>query len=281
VLDLPRLNVLGLAWVELGTPVLNAEVDLSAASDHLSAAPSTSSDGLLSVDFATGRMSVDLAQLVEGDELNGLAPNTEILTDDDIARITSALTDLLAQTVGSVSEAANDVLESTALTVTIDGEIGLLLGLVSTDLDVTVDTTISDVLEGTTAREDISVDADLSLLGLGISEDDVLDALLSPVLDDVLPALVAPLTTVLDDGGRLVTDAAGGVVSSTTQLLSPVLDGVLEQLLTITVNGQDRPGTLGEGSFTVAALRLGLLPGLTGQPLATVSLASSSVRVVR
>ncbi|MGQ0844710.1 MAG: choice-of-anchor G family protein [Sporichthyaceae bacterium] len=89
----------------------------------------------------------------------------------------------------------------------------------------------------------------------------VLDALIAPILDDLLATLLAP-----------VTDAQNNVTGAgpLNPLLDPVFDA-LEGLVSLVVNAQSRSN----GAFTQRALVIQVLPG--AEPLARVNLASASV----
>jgi hypothetical protein len=52
--------------------------------------------GIVSIDLANGDIQIDLAKIVKGgdaSDLNGLDPNTQVLTSDTISQITDAVAD--------------------------------------------------------------------------------------------------------------------------------------------------------------------------------------------
>lgn len=70
------------------------------------------------------------------------------------------------------------------------------------------------------------------------------------------------------------------LVGTVTGTLLPVLEPLLSQLLTITVNSQETAGPPGAETFTARAVAVELLPVL-GPASVTLHLASSTVRVWR
>ena len=82
----------------------------------------------------------------------------------------------------------------------------------------------------------------------------------------MLTTVPAQLTDTLQDA----------VIDPLLTSLSPVLDGVLSQIVGLTINDQPSPGQLGPDSFTVRAVSVSLLPA---GPAAEVNLAASTVRI--
>jgi hypothetical protein len=176
-------------------------------------------DGV-TINLATGTVTVDIDHFAP---LNGLAPNTPILTPTEVGAITGAITGL----VNSLVTTVGTTLQTTLNGITIDGTV--LLGL------VTINTSVGHLLAGAPA-------GDFTIIGGAIS--------LSGLL-----ALLAPAVATL--GGTvtsLVTTVATPAVSAITAGLAPVIAAVVQ----LTANAQGSAG----GIDSVTALRIDLLPGL-------------------
>src|SRR5699024_4182550 len=116
-IDLPLLDTL--LTVDLGSPELNASVDLSQVTEGLLDEPLVSDNGLVTIDLDSGIVNVDLAMLHQGD-LNGLPANTELLSAQEIAQIVQTVNELLYEVLDLVTDAVTETLETTELTITLD-----------------------------------------------------------------------------------------------------------------------------------------------------------------
>lgn len=269
-LALPPLDPDPLATVDLGTPEVRGEVDLAGATDGLLDGALTSDDGLVTIDLSTGVVGVDLARL-HRDGLNGLPANTELLTEDHLARVTGAVTALLDDLLVEVRSAVLDALLDTNLTLTVATTVDVLEPVLSTDLDLTVTGSLGGFLGLTEEDAVVGTTGDLELVGIDLG--DLLDSA-GPLVTELTTAVRDELEPLLDEGSDPVAATIDPVFGSLLAGLAPVLDA-LPQLATVTLNHQDRPGVLGEESFTVRAVTVELLPGADGVQL---PLASSSVR---
>ncbi|WP_201308854.1 choice-of-anchor G family protein, partial [Puerhibacterium puerhi] len=276
-LDVVSVDVLGLVALDLGSPRLTATVDLSAVSDELLATPLVSENGLVSIDLASGDITVDLAMLHGGD-LNGLAPNTELLTASEITRITDTIAELLGELVDRTTAAVDTALRNTTVDVSLTPTVRLLggIGLVSSDVAVSLHGTLGDFLGQTGTEPEVDVSGSIRLLGLSIPTDDIVGAVTEPLLTELVPAIGGALSPVLSAGGTVVDDVLGGAVRSVLTTLDPVLEGVLSQILSLTVNSQPNPDPAPGETFSVTALRVTVLPAIDA---VDVPLATSSVRV--
>src|SRR5690606_9808215 len=83
------LNI-GLSLLKVGIDDATVGVTVALPDlDDILLATAVSSEGLVTIDLSTGTIAVDLPKLVKGpdaQDLNGLAPNTSVLTDDTIER---------------------------------------------------------------------------------------------------------------------------------------------------------------------------------------------------
>lgn len=275
---------LGIAQASLGQPTVAVTVaDLSAVVDTAlggQGAVLVSDDESVTVNLIDGTVTVDLAQIVNpgGTGLNGLDPNTDVLTAETIALVTDGLANALGKIVTPLTNALDTALDTTS--VSIDIPITLrALGLPIASGAIEIDGSISQIVAGAA-----TTNVDLDLLGGLIP----IGSLVSAVTDELLPAILAPLGTGLDTilsaTATQASTAIGGALSGVLDVLSPVLDEVLAEVATITINAQ--PTLVGgdadideAGAFTVRALEVTLLPNLTGSALATIPLASSTVIV--
>ena len=176
-------------------------------------------DGV-SIDLATGTVTVDIDHFAP---LNGLAPNTPILTPTEVGAITTAITGL----VNSLVTTVGTTLQSTLDGITISGNV--LLGL------VTINTSVGDLLAGAPA-------SDFTIIGGAIS------------LSGLLGLLTPAVATLGGVATSLTTSVAAPAVSAITDALAPVIAAVIQ----LTANAQSSAG----GVDSVTALRIQLLPGL-------------------
>ncbi len=216
-------------------------------------APRTSPDGLVSLDPATGEVTVDLAALTGVDGLNGLPVDTEVLTPSVLDTVEDALTAMVGDLVDDVQSAVESAIA--AAPVSLASVQGTLSGLLATGLYVTTTGTLGQVLAGTA-----STTAVLKLLG----------ASLPLPKATLLTALAAPVTSALTDGALpdLATDLVTGLLTPLTTLVAPGLAG-LTDLLSVVVNHQETDA----GAFTQSAVVATLLPGAS--PAGRMSFANA------
>ncbi|MGP5132566.1 choice-of-anchor G family protein, partial [Brachybacterium tyrofermentans] len=246
---------------------------LAEASASLLAEPLVDSSGLVSIDLAEGTISVDLQRIAGADGLNNLPANTELLDADTIGLITGAVTDALGTVTTRVGDIlVDDVFNNVGLTVEIPAEVAAIGGLIRADVSIVVDGTLGEFAG--TAEGEPTVDIDGNLLGI-IDLGDLLDVVLSPLTTQLLTPLQGAVNGLLETATSGLTDTLDAAIQPVLDTLSPVLSGVLTNVVSVTINEQPEPGYLGEESFTVNALSLELLPNADA---VNVDLASSTVR---
>ncbi|NUL48331.1 choice-of-anchor G family protein [Cellulosimicrobium funkei] len=274
-INIPLVASLDLTGGTAGVNGLDAA--LAEASATLLAEPLQDAEGLVSVNLADGTIQVDVAQLAGGTEggLNGLAPNTQVLTADTIGLITDALAEALGSVDEQVNETVTEVLNATEVDIALPVELTLLGGVVdAADGQVLVNGTLGQLAGTTEGQPDITLDLDLLGLPLGTVLDPVVD-----FLDDALLApLAAGLGPILTAGAGEVSGAVTGLVDPVLETVDPVLTEVLDEIVDVTINEQPEPGLLGAESTTVNAVSLELLPGAQAVDL---NLASSTVRAAQ
>ncbi|WP_350347468.1 IPT/TIG domain-containing protein [Agromyces sp. G08B096] len=287
------LELAGLSSITIGEPTITVAVgDLQSAVDTVlggDGAVLVSDDGAVTVNLTDGSITVDLATLVNpgGPNLNGLPPNTSVLTTEVIAMITAGVSNALGKIVTPLTNAVNQLVqESTVdIDIPISATAGLpVLGIPDQDVltaNVSVSGTLAQLASGTG-----TTDADITVLpGLPGPLATVINGLtagletllLDEVADPVLGVLGPAVTGILAATSTEVTAAIDGVVDAVLDLLSPAIDGLLANIATVVINEQPTPGDLGDGSFTVRALSVTLLPNVAGSNLVKLDLASSSV----
>ena len=244
--------------------------------------PLENTTGSVLVDLSTGTVSVDLAKiLVEtgaGADLNSLPANTPVLSATTISAIQQGITSALTGThPNSLNGKVSTILKSTldALQVTLTVGVDLTVPLTGTPLvsgDVTVKGSLAQ-FAGTATPVPV-VATDISLAGLNIG------VLLNPVVSVVTNAVATttgPLVnTALNSVIPLVQPALAALTGPVLSTLDPVLQGVLSQVATITINEQPATGDIPGGSFTVRALGVNLLPAVGGG--VSLDLGSSTVK---
>jgi LPXTG-motif cell wall-anchored protein len=190
----------------------------------------------VTIDLGTGTVTVDLAQLTG---LEGLAPNTDLLTAPVIAELGDRITGVLGSLVTRVQSALTTAVDALHVTATTS-----LLGAPV----ITIDSTLGQLLHGDTSG--------ISLLGAG--------ALLP--LSSVTAALLTPLNTL----GPAISAIGPAVLTPVADAVIPALDPVLSGVLSLTANNQATSG----GVFTETALRATVLPATSAL---TLEVANASV----
>ncbi len=283
----------GLASVKVGGEDTKVSVDtgdaLNSVVENVVNKKLEDESGIVSIDLANGDIKIDLAKVVkgaDGEDLNGLDPNTQALTADTTKKITDAVADALGTLSGRVNETLTDALNDVHLNIALPASI-TAAGIPAADGKVTVDATLGQ-LAGTDDSEPV-VDTDLSVAGVPVGT--VVNAITGPVVKAVLGVTKPIIGEVLDS----TTEEVSG---SVTDIVDPVLDGLdpvfggLNQVVDLTINEQS-PNPSGEQAsaqssldssrvdgdngpgFTVNAVSLELLPE---SDAIDVNLASSSVR---
>ncbi|KTR43298.1 hypothetical protein NS263_00480 [Curtobacterium oceanosedimentum] len=252
---------------------VTADVSLSRVDLASAVAPLTRqvlSDGAVMVDLASGDVHVDLAHLL-GDEdrgLNGLPPNTEIVLDPVLLQeIGTRLAAMLATWGQAVDRVLVGLLDGVRLHVGLRVEVRLLVPIT---IGLVLDASLADVLAGRAQFEPTGL----------------VTGLVSTLVNALLPVLLGTVTTTVRDSlyavvgnlGTSLTSTSGALVAAVTPVLR-----ALPALLSVQVNVQrDVPGSRDgryarTGSYSVAAIRIGVLGAGSGTPLAQVELASSTV----
>ncbi|KUG59852.1 hypothetical protein AVL63_12385 [Nesterenkonia jeotgali] len=261
----------GLASVELGSvATLNSEVTVVPPdlSEVLPAEVIGTSSGV-TVDLTSGAVTVDLAALLAANpelpDLNNLGPNSPLLSAGVTAAIADGITQAVTDAVSPLVENLENAIQAASVDVdvTIDA---LLIG----EIAVTLDATVQELLAGEATAvfaegQEGPVGELVSALGLGSS-----DALLNSIVNAVTGSLGTAVDEVIEAEGTL-DDITGSLAA---EVVGPVLT-LVNELVAVTVNVQPATGDLGAASTTVRALQVAVLPAA---PLATVNLASSTVR---
>src|SRR5699024_555459 len=129
------LNVLGLAELNVGGDDTTVSVEvrnaLNSVVENVVNEALEDEAGIVSIDLANGDIKIDLAKIVKGgdaSDLNGLDPNTQVLTSDTISKITDAVADALGALSGKVNETLTDALNDVHLVIELPASIELLSG---------------------------------------------------------------------------------------------------------------------------------------------------------
>ncbi|MDR6143922.1 hypothetical protein QE375_003476 [Microbacterium foliorum] len=244
--------------------------------------PLENTTGSVLVDLTDGTISVDLAQiLVEtgaGADLNSLPANTPVLSGATIAAIQQGITSALTGTHpnslnGKVSTILDSTLDSLAVTVTVGVDLtNPLTGLDLLSGDVTVAGSLAQFAGTATPVPAVTTDISLAGLNIGLLLNPVVSAVTTAVATTTGPLVNTALTSVIP----LVQPAIAAVTGPVLSTLDPVLQGVLSQVATITINEQSEPGDIPGDSFTVRALAIDLLPAVGGG--VELDFASSTVK---
>ncbi len=262
--------------VDIGAPQLSTTVDLGNITDGLLTEPLVSENGLVSIDLSTGEIRVDLAMLHQGN-LNEFLPNTELLSAGEVAQIVETAKLLLGEAVDLVTEAVQDALNDTELTLTIDPELEGIGGVVNGELDITLTGTLADFTGQSEDEPDVDVTGTISVGGVSVPIGTIAGALVSPILTQLVPGIGSALSPLLDDASGVVADVVDPLISGVTGVLDPVMTDLLNEIISITVNKQD-DGADATDWHTVSALNIALLPLL--DDVVELDLAHSAVRAL-
>ncbi|PRI10970.1 hypothetical protein B4915_08785 [Leucobacter massiliensis] len=283
----------GLRVAPSGTTVTLAAIDLRLAPlNAFLAQPIEDAGGILSIDLAGGTVSIDTAALLGAatgeagrTTLNGLPPNTELLSDPALVEaLTAALGSALTEWISSVDGLLASALELATITIDVSipfqrcSLLGVLGACVGTwqnagQLRATVSGTLAQLTGGTA-----TVAVDTSALNLGLignlltglvgAVTGVLGTVLGPLVGGILQG---PLTQEALPLARLPGDALTALGGPLGAALSSVFTGLSSAgIASITVNAQNVPAEGGagppewasdprEGPLEVAALRISLL----------------------
>jgi hypothetical protein len=303
-LDLELLGIrLGLGRVN--SVKTGVTFDLSAARALLRG---TITDGLVTIDLATGRVTADLAALfgeVHGTSgLNGQPPNSSVLTPEVLGELSKRIGGIVTGFVdGALSTALQTAVTSAATVVDIDADVTatvpppLNLGAPvvhanAISLKTTMTGTLGSFL-GAPGQPRPAVSAKATILAPLLS--DVLAPLLSPLQSAVVTPFATTVaarvgSTVLSSvsssalarASTATTEATRSTVPTLLSALAPALS-TLADLLDVTVNAQpdqprgaDPPAPAVEGRYQVSAIQVALR-GLDGARLLSISLASAAV----
>jgi len=281
VLDLGGIGaLLGVSLGSVTVNSLSATIDTSAVTSTLMT-PFGDSAGVLTIDPATGAISIDTSALLAsayggqyGDGLNNQPPNTKLLDDPKMVdSLQDALTEALADWIENVNIALTQAIDAVALNLKLTVIVRAKLFGIPLPLDIAK-------IEATTVGT-------LASLTTTTSTEILRSGLLTSVLN-LVGNLAASLVTGL---GGVVRDAVNGVLnafrslpSAVTALTGPVVIAVttlynrlyIDGIVTLTVNAQNDPSSgppapgavpldwqnLASGRYDVAALRVSVLEAL-------------------
>ncbi|WP_210479410.1 choice-of-anchor G family protein [Naasia sp. SYSU D00948] len=295
-----RVTVLGIP-VQLGrvdSVTAGTAFDLTAARSLLTG---TISDGSVTIDLATGRITADLdsifAETHHTSRLNGLAPNSKVLTPEVLAALSTRVGALLTGFVdGALSAALDTAITSASTVVDTRASLDVILAPLVHANALALTTRISGSLGsflGTAGEPRPAVASTVTVLN------GLLSAVLTPLLVPLAAAIEIPMaTTVASAVGSAVlagvSSSASQAATSTTQqathttvpalltALRPALDA-LRRVVDVTANAQpdspggvDPPAPAVEGRYMVSALNVAALD-LAGSRLLSVHLASAAV----
>ncbi|MGO2601574.1 MAG: choice-of-anchor G family protein [Brevibacterium aurantiacum] len=246
--------------------------------------------GIVSIDLKNGDIKIDLAKVVNGEngeDLNGLDPNTQVLTSETIGKITDAVAEALGTLSGKLNETLKDGLNDAHAKISLPAE-GSVAGIPA-DGKIDIDATLGQ-LAGT-GEGDPKVTTDLNVAGIDLG--DLINSITGPLLEGLL-GVTEPII------GGILNSTADQVTGGVTDAVDPILSGLdpvferLNKVVDLTINEQPTKRDPAEDSnvkgtedagFTVNAVSLELLPNVAApnqaqaaDAVADINLASSSVR---
>lgn len=250
--------------------------------------------GIVSIDLKNGDIKIDLAKVVKGEngeDLNSLDPNTQVLTSETIGKITDAVADALGALSGKFNETLKDALNDAHAKISLPAE-GSVAGIPANG-KIDIDATLGQLAGTGEGDPEISTDLDVAGIELG----DLINSITGPLLEGLLGVTEPIIGEILNSTTEQVTGGLTDAVDPILSGLDPVFEG-LNQVVDLTINEQPTmkdpaedsnvKGTDADG-FTVNAVSLELLPGVpasngaqaapqAADAVADINLASSSVR---
>ncbi|MEZ5190332.1 MAG: choice-of-anchor G family protein [Schumannella sp.] len=275
------LSAVGAAAPGLTLGVLGAgasvDVDLDAALAPLigAAAPPLGVGSPIEVDLGTGIITVDIRALLESDsdptnDLNSLAPNTEVLSAAVLAMIADGVESLIDDLVDDIAAAVVTAVQSAAVAVDLSVT-APILGNVAT---IHVAGTVAQLLAS--APGTVSVDVlNASICVVPVLGDLVCSTLEASALSAVAGVLASATSGLLND---VLDDVQADVVVPLLALLDPALAGVVTGIVSLRVNVQEPAAPAVGDVFAETALRLTLLSAvLPGGGAAVLNLSRAVV----
>ena len=227
-------------------------VDLSTELAPILQTPVTSGDGVLTINFSAGTVTIDLNQLLG---INGLPPNTNLLSSTVIDTIVADLNEVLQSLQTTVQQLIMSKLTGTAA-VTISGGINLLevLGVPTAGLDISYSGTLADLVTNTQP---------LVITGTGtLAPFTAALGLLITTIQTTLGTVLNPLIN--DPTTGILPTAINAIASDVTDVsnqLSPVfalINSVISIIINVQLNNAD-----GANTFTEIPVQLNLLNDAT------------------
>src|SRR5699024_386821 len=161
------LNVLGLAELNVGGDDTTVSVEvrdaLNSVVENVVNEALEDEAGIVSIDLANGDIQIDLAKIVKGgdaSDLNGLDPNTQVLTSDTISQITDAVADAVFALSGKVNATLTEALSHVHLVIELPDTIELLAGTLP---GINCKSTANATLGQLTGTDDTDPDIDTDL----------------------------------------------------------------------------------------------------------------------
>lgn len=295
IYDIPLVGTVLKGVVDIS---LEADIPAMNITSALLMDPLTSSNGLVSIDLGTGKITVDLKQL-HGGNLNELPANTSLLTAAQLSQITDTVTNLLTAPKEQEPNGLNARLDKILRGENKQG------GLYATEIKL--NSCVLGLIPGVcTAQAGIyttlggllnpDVERTYSLAEYEANPYDYyyVDGTLGLVLGGVIAGLlrgVGPIVEGLLFGegtgllGGLLGDLQSEVISRLLLKLNPVLTQVLDPIANIIINRQSEQVVEHGTVFTVSALELNVLDvGTAGEavhlPLATASVMAQRTRLI-
>lgn len=255
-------------------------VDLAPVTTLLSG---TTTDGVVTVNLANGRVSVDIGALSGG--LNTRSANTELLTDTQVLDITTRVNTLLQARISAITAALTSALDAATVAVNLTVMVKAL-GIDVLQVQAGYSGTLAQfVAGGPVTRTGPTV----SVLGTGAVQTLLVNAGLAGLVQGLLGTITTTTSAVLTTTEALAYDAllgaqlttllgtANGLLATAMGVLSPSLVA-LGNLLAITVNVQpDQAPTNAPltGEFSVSALRIAAT-GILDLRFATASVGANA-----
>ncbi|MCS5722680.1 choice-of-anchor G family protein [Herbiconiux sp. CPCC 203407] len=280
------------------------DVDLQGAVADRLATPLTDAEGIVTIDLGGGTIDVDLAALLgtPGTGLNSLAPNTELVLNDEVVNeLVAIIGGLLDDFTTGITSDLTEALYEAQLTVDLDTSVTLLAGAVPlVDVSIFLQSTLGALLAPEPGAPPVVFTVETTILPilpavqfalslLGIDLDEIVDVVVEPLVTE----LVGPLVALLNGNVISLVTTLGEDLALLTAPIVTALSGLLgflpDTIASIEVNAQpDQPGgdgpyipadpaTQSSAQYLVTALELELIPLVAPGGLTELRFATASV----
>lgn len=304
--NIPLQVPIGSRTIDMGTLAVDA-AQLTVTSPNFNSVVSgvmgagevvvTSDDGMAVVNLSTGAISIDLAGLLYGGDVNGLDPNTQVFTPENMSLISASVANALSKTtdlfLNPAFEAIKDVTVSVSADLSVTGGDDLPSGLSGATIaggTLAGSGTINEFAAGDSVFTSSLTQAPglpscllkivVCIIQTSTAVTATINLINNTVVPVVLPGVFAGLSAgiieAIDFGRDEVIEAVQPEVEKVYGKIAGAFNGLLPKLADVVINEQIED----DGVYLVRAVGITLLPNLHSSARAHLGFASSMVYAV-